>query len=387
MPAPDRPRTPQLRAVVGGLPGYVPGRRADEAAIAALASNESHFDPLPSVLASVLDRAATLNRYPEFDSATLRGALADRLGVSADEVSAGPGSVGVLQQIILAMCDAGDEVVFAWRSFEAYPILVRVAGAVPVPVSLRADEAHDLDAMLAAVTERTRVVILCTPNNPTGVALTHDEIEDFVSRVPAHVLVVIDEAYTEYAAGPDAVDAIAISRAFPSVCVLRTFSKAYGLAGLRVGYAIARAEIAEGLRRTATPFGVSAVAQAAAIASLGASDELQDRVDHVLVERARLIAAARDAGWDVPDSHANFIWLRTDDELQHRLTDAFDDADILVRAYPGDGVRISIADAASNDRVVRVLQRIASHVPVSPVAPIGTAPTAPALVLTTNRTS
>ena len=159
----------------------------------------------------------------------------------------GPGSVGVLQQIITGLCDAGDEVVFAWRSFEAYPILVELAGARPVRIPLDDAEGHDLDAMAAAVTDRTKVILLCTPNNPTGVPISHDRLEAFLQAVRSDVLVVIDEAYVEYADAGSGPDSLALYRRYPNVCILRTFSKAYGLAGLRVGYAITTAAIAEGL--------------------------------------------------------------------------------------------------------------------------------------------
>ncbi|OFI39136.1 histidinol-phosphate transaminase [Arthrobacter sp. SW1] len=347
---------PALRAAVSGLPSYVPGRRGTGVDIAALASNESHHEPLPAAAAAVAEAAARMNRYPDMAAVGLRERIAAQFGVSADEVAVGPGSVGVLQQIITGLCDAGDEVVFAWRSFEAYPILVEVAGARAVRVPLDAAEGHDLDAMAAAVTERTKVILLCTPNNPTGVPISHERIEAFLRSVRSDILVVIDEAYVEYADAGSGPDSLGLYRAFPNVCILRTFSKAYGLAGLRVGYAVATPEIAEGLRRTAIPFGVTALAQAAAIASLDAADEMEARVAVVKEERARMAAILEDRGWTLPRSQGNFLWIRTDDELRPRLMDAFDNAGILVRAYQGDGIRITVADPASNDRVLAVLE-------------------------------
>ncbi|MDQ0802187.1 histidinol-phosphate transaminase [Arthrobacter sp. SLBN-112] len=344
---------PTLRGAVTGLPSYVPGRRSAGADIAALASNESHYEPLPAAMAAVTDAAGTMNRYPDTAAVELRERLARHLGVTAEELAVGPGSVGVLQQIITGLCDAGDEVVFAWRSFEAYPILVELAGARPVRIPLDEFEGHDLDAMAAAVTDRTKVILLCTPNNPTGVPISHDRLEAFLRAVPSSVLVVIDEAYVEYAdEGPDS---LALYRRFPNVCVLRTFSKAYGLAGLRVGYAIATPAIAEGLRRTALPFGVSALAQKAAIASLDAGEEMEARVSLVKQERVRMAAALAAQGWRLQPSQGNFLWIRADENLLARLVDAFDSAGILVRAYQGDGVRITVADPAYNNRVLRLL--------------------------------
>jgi histidinol-phosphate aminotransferase len=348
--------TPTLtpRATVSGLPGYVAGRRASSELTAALAANESHYPPLPSVLDVVLRSAGTLNRYPDPACTDLRDRLAAHLDVRADEIAVGPGSVGVLAQILATVCDPGDEVVFAWRSFEAYPILTTLAGARPVPVPLTAEEGHDLVAMAAAITGRTRVVLVCSPNNPTGVAVPAAALEEFLALVPAGVLVVIDEAYVEYAdgSGPDSLE---LRRRFPDLCVLRTFSKAYGLAGLRVGYAVASLQLAEGLRRVALPFAVSALAQRAAIASLDADDEVRARVLGITRERTRVTAELRAAGFAVPDSQANFVWLRSDDARRERLLAAFAEADVLVRGYAGDGVRITLADAPTNDRVLTVL--------------------------------
>ncbi|MFJ6028795.1 histidinol-phosphate transaminase [Pseudarthrobacter sp. NPDC092424] len=349
------PALPTLRAAVAGLPAYVPGRRSAGADIAALASNESHYEPLPAATAAVVEAAGTMNRYPDSAAVELRERLARHVGVTAGEIAVGPGSVGVLQQIITGLCDAGDEVVFAWRSFEAYPILVELAGARPVRIPLDEAEGHDLDAMAAAVTDRTKVILLCTPNNPTGVPISHERVEAFLETVPSSVLVVIDEAYVEYADAGSGPDSLALYRRFPNVCILRTFSKAYGLAGLRVGYAVAAPAIAEGLRRTALPFAVSALAQKAAIASLDAGEEMEARISLVRQERARMAAELEAQGWKMQPSQGNFLWIRADEHLQARLVDAFDGAGILVRAYQGDGVRITVVDPASNDRVLRLL--------------------------------
>lgn len=350
-------RTPHIRSAVTSLPPYVAGRRATSNATASLASNENHFPPLPSVLDEIAWASGRINRYPDSAAEALRERIAAHVGVRSDEVAAGPGSVGVLQQIIASVCDAGDEVVFAWRSFEAYPLLVTLAGARPVPVPLTRHETHDLDAMAAAITPRTRLVLLCTPNNPTGVTIAGADLDRFLARVPGDVLVVIDEAYLEYVT-TDPLDALARYRRYPNVCLLRTFSKAYGLAGLRVGYAIASPTVTGALRRTGLPFAVSSLAQAAAIASLDASRELAERVAAVATERDRVTCAMRRLGLAVPGSQANFVWLRTGEGEREAVLRAFDAADILVRGYAGDGVRITIADAASNDRVLQALAEL-----------------------------
>jgi histidinol-phosphate aminotransferase len=347
---------PTLRGAVAGRPSYVPGRRSAGADIAALASNESHYEPLPAAITAVAEAAGRMNRYPDMAAVELRERIARHLGVTAAEVAVGPGSVGVLQQIITGLCDAGDEVIFAWRSFEAYPILVELAGARPVRIPLDHLEGHDLDAMAAAVTERTNVILLCTPNNPTGVPISHARIEAFLGAVRSDILVVIDEAYVEYAEAGSGPDSLALYRDYPNVCILRTFSKAYGLAGLRVGYAVAAPAIAEGLRRTALPFSVSTLAQKAAVASLDAGEEMEARVVAVRKERARMAAQLEAQGWKLQPSQGNFLWIRAGEDLLARLVEAFDCAGIMVRAYQGDGVRITVADAASNDRVLRLLE-------------------------------
>ncbi|PKQ32534.1 MAG: histidinol-phosphate transaminase [Actinobacteria bacterium HGW-Actinobacteria-2] len=345
--------SPQPRPAVESLPAYVAGRRAVSALTEPLASNESHFLPVPAVLSAIARAAVRVNRYPDMGCLTLREAIAAQLEVELDQVAVGPGSVGVLSQLITAMCDPGDEVVFAWRSFEAYPILCQVAGATAVKVPLADDERHDLDAMAAAVTDRTKVILLCSPNNPTGTGMTHDEVRYLLGKVPSSVLVVLDEAYREYAT--DGPDSLALLAEFNNLCLLRTFSKAYGLASLRVGYAVATAGIAEGLRRTQIPFSVSGVAEAAAVAALGAQDDVLARAAEVVAERERVLAAARELGWNLPDSAANFIWIRLEDEVREALMEAFDEAEILVRGYAGDGVRITIASREANDRVLAVL--------------------------------
>ena len=273
----------RLRSTLTGVPGYVPGRPAASAPGGApaykISSNENPYPPLPSVVDVVARAAQQMNRYPDMAATGLVQAIATHVGVDPDQVAVGTGSVGVLGQILAATCGEGDEVVHAWRSFEAYPILIQLSGATGVPVPLAPGGRHDLPAMAAALTDRTRLVLVCTPNNPTGPAVHAAELETFLDAVPADVLVVIDEAYVEFVRDSQAPDALAILRARPNVAVLRTFSKAYGLAGLRVGYALAGPDVAAALRKTAVPFGVSMLAQEAAIASLAAYDELAVRVD------------------------------------------------------------------------------------------------------------
>ena len=350
--------TPRLRAALDGIPSYRPGRAAtgrDGVPAYKLSSNENPYPPLPSVLETVRESALTFNRYPDMFATSLTAAIAARFGVPPTHIATGTGSVGVLQQVVQATAAEGDEVVYAWRSFEAYPIVVQVSGARSVTVPLRADEHHDLDAMAAAVTDRTRLVLVCSPNNPTGSAVRRAELERFLDRVPADVLVVIDEAYREFVRDPEVPDAIEIYRDRPNVAVLRTFSKAYGLAGLRVGFAIAHEPVADALRKTAVPFGVSGLAQVAATASLDAEDELLARVGALVVERTRVQNALREQGWvHAGDSEANFVWLRLGGRTEE-FAGACESAGVVIRPFAGEGARITIGEPEANDVFLRVV--------------------------------
>jgi histidinol-phosphate aminotransferase len=348
--------TPQARRNVAEIPTYVPGKPPTPRpglTTYKLSSNENPYPPLPGVLAAAADAAERMNRYPDMGSSALYDALAARLDVPVEDLAAATGSVALIYQLLSAFCDPGDEVVYAWRSFEAYPIAAAVAAATSVRVPVMADGRHDLDAMADAVTERTKVVLVCTPNNPTGPSVTQAELDAFLARVPSQVVVVVDEAYLEFVRMDDAVDGIATYRAHPNVILTRTFSKAYGLAGFRVGYAVARAPLAAALRAVSLPFGVSSIAQAAAVASLAAEPELLARVDALVAERARVLDGVRAAGWDMPDAQGNFVWFA----LGVRTADfaaAADEAGIVVRPFAGEGARVSIGETEANDRLIEL---------------------------------
>jgi histidinol-phosphate aminotransferase len=346
----------RLRQVLGSLPAYKAGRpapRREGVTTYKVSSNENPYPPLPSVLEVIRRDAEGVNRYPDMAVTALTQRLAEALGVAPECIATGTGSVGVLGQVVQAACDEGDEVVFAWRSFEAYPIVTSLAGARPVMVGLDEHARHRLDAMAAAVTDRTRVVLVCTPNNPTGPVVTHRELEAFLARVPDHVVVVIDEAYLEFVTDEDAPNALALWREHPNVVVLRTFSKAYGLAGLRVGYAVAHPPVAEALRKTAVPFGVNSLAQSAAVASLDAFDELEVRVKALVGERERVVDALREQGWELPDTQANFVWFPLG-ERTGEFTAVCEEAGLVVRPYGDDGVRVTIAETEANDILLGV---------------------------------
>ncbi|MFJ3537344.1 histidinol-phosphate transaminase [Streptomyces sp. NPDC090109] len=352
-----RTGSPRLRAELDGVPTYKPGKPAAAGGPVAfkLSSNENPYPPLPGVLESVVAGADTFNRYPDMACTALTQELAERFGVPVSHLATGTGSVGVAQSLLQATSGPGDEVIYAWRSFEAYPIITQISGATSVQVPLADGEVHDLDAMAEAITDRTRLIFVCNPNNPTGTAVRRAELERFLDRVPSDVLVVLDEAYKEFVRDPEIPDGIELYRDRPNVAVLRTFSKAYGLAGLRVGFAIAHEPVAAALRKTAVPFGVSQLAQDAAVASLRAEDELLGRVGALVSERERIRAALVDQGWTVPDTQANFVWLR----LGERTADfaaACERHGVVVRPFAGEGVRVTIGEGEANDLFLQVAE-------------------------------
>ncbi|MFF3243193.1 histidinol-phosphate transaminase [Streptomyces sp. NPDC002870] len=342
--------SPKLRAELDGIPTYKPGKPAAAGGPVAykLSSNENPYPPLPGVMERVIAAAQGFNRYPDMACTGLMNELADRFGVPVTHLATGTGSVGVAQSLLQSTSGPGDEVIYAWRSFEAYPIITRISGAKPVQVPLTPGDVHDLDAMADAITDRTRLIFVCNPNNPTGTVVRRAELERFLDRVPSDVLVVLDEAYREFIRDADVPDGIEIYRHRPNVAVLRTFSKAYGLAGLRVGFAIAHEPVAAALRKTAVPFGVSQLAQDAAVASLCAEDELLGRVGSLVAERTRVYEGLVEQGWTVPETQANFVWLR----LGHRTVDfaaACEKAGVVVRPFAGEGVRVTIGETEAND--------------------------------------
>ncbi|SDS94608.1 histidinol-phosphate aminotransferase [Nocardioides scoriae] len=347
---------PRPRATIAAIPAYVAGKppvpRPGQQ-VFKLSSNENPYPPLPGVVEAAEAAVQRMNRYPDMGNGELYAALAERLGVRPEQLAAGTGSVAVLYHLLQAFCEPGDEVVYAWRSFEAYPIAVSANGATSVRVPVGPDGRHDLDAMASAITDRTRVVVVCTPNNPTGTAVSDAELRAFVDRVPAHVLVVVDEAYREFVRAEDPVDALALAAAHPNVAVMRTFAKAYGLAGFRVGYLVADPVVAGAVRACALPFGVSTVAQAAAVASLDAEAALLERVDALVEERDRVVATLTDLGWQVPEAQGNFVWLPLGDRALDFAAEA-DRAGISVRPFAGDGVRVSIGEPEGNDVFLEV---------------------------------
>lgn len=350
------------RAIIDTIPSYrqgkpapsVPGHRSFK-----ISSNENPHAPLPSVVEAIRSQAlGRINRYPDMRGWAVVERLASLLGVHAEQVVLGAGSTEVITQLVQLVAGPGDEVVYPWRSFEAYPIIVASAGARSIQVPNRPDGSHDIDAMIAAIGERTRLVILNNPNNPTATALSDTEARRVMEAVPSDVLVLVDEAYIQFNTSEDTSVGMELFREYPNVVVAQTFSKAYGLAGLRIGYAVAPAEVIDGMRKVALPFGVSEVAQCAALASLDAQDELDVRVRDVIGERGRVVKALRDQGWRFPEPYANFFWLPLGDRTD-TVAARFVEQGLSVRVFSGEGIRISIGEHEANDAVIEVMASLA----------------------------
>lgn len=350
----------RVRPAVSGLPAYRPGKAAEQAeeehGIAdaiKLASNENPYEPLPEVVAAMRDAAPGVNRYADHRATELRAAIAEWIGVEADQVGVGCGSVGLLQQLFLTYVDPGDEVISPWRSFEAYPIFAQLLGASFVEVPL-VDHAFDLDAVAAAVTDRTKLILLATPNNPTGTAVSTAEIHALVDRVPSDVVVVVDEAYREFldpAFGDPVHDLVPH---FSNLAVTRTLSKAYGLAGARTGYLVGHTDLVTEVDKTLVPFAVNAVAQAGALAAVRHADAYHPAIATLLAERARVVATLTDAGWTLPDAQANFVYLPLGDRTLE-ICLALERRGVVTRPFAGEGIRVTIGTPAENDKFLAAL--------------------------------
>ncbi|MGY2130000.1 histidinol-phosphate transaminase [Blastococcus sp. SYSU DS0617] len=366
------------RPAIQALPAYRPGRNPADLAreigvdrAVKLASNEVAFPPLPSVVQAVAAAAGDCHRYPDNGAGVLTAALAERYGVDPAQIATGCGAVMLCQQLAQAYSEPGTSIAFAWRSFEMYPLLARVAGARPVQVPLVPGrdggpaDTHDLDGLLAAIDDTTRLVFVCNPNNPTGTAVRRAELERFLDAVPATTLVVLDEAYREFVSDPDVPDGVELMRGRANVAVLRTFSKAWGLAGLRVGYLIAEdPAVAEAVRKTHVPFSVSMLAQAAAVAALASEDEVRRRCAAVVAERERLTGELRDRGLDVADSQANFVWLPVGEQAA-ALAAALEARAVITRPFPGEGVRVTVGAPGEDDAFLAALDAVRDDVPVA----------------------
>jgi histidinol-phosphate aminotransferase len=348
-----------LRAEIAALPPYRQGRAAAAEAFK-LSSNENPAPPHPAILAAIAE--ASLNRYPDGAAMALRTRLAERAGVSVDEVHVSAGSVSILYQLVAAAAGPGDEVVYPWRSFEAYPLLVTVSGATSVQVPNLPGGRHDLDGMAAAITDRTRVVLVCTPNNPTSTLVTAAEFAAFMAKVPPTVLVILDEAYYEFVADPHAVRGISELENYPNLVVLRTFSNAFGLAGLRIGWAIGPAYILDAARSAAIPLAVTEPAQRAALAALDVEAEVLEGVQQLIERRTRVFEGLTAAGWTIPEPHGNFVWFAAGNETE-AVAALLEEDGLIGRMFPGEGIRISIGEEASVERLLASAARVVQTLP------------------------
>lgn len=354
-----------FRPEISKLPAYVSGKRSEREDIIKLSSNEVPFGTIPEVAKAVAEKIQGINRYPDMANADIVAALAERENWPEDGIVVSNGSTALLEKILQAVTTPGGDVVYPWRSFEAYPIAILAAGGNPVPVLLREDGTQDLDAMLAKVTPETRCVMLCSPNNPTGTALGHAQTERFVEAIPESVPIIIDEAYIHFANPENVQDGLAIARKHPNVIVARTFSKVYGLAGLRIGYVLTSAEMATGIRAIATPFGVNLLAQAAGVAALEQREAVERVAQEIVHLRDELRAQAQQLGFEVPHSEANFLWFAKDargNKLDgERFEEVCREEGILVRKLGDDGVRVTVAEKEGGLRLLAALRRLSAN--------------------------
>lgn len=312
----------------------------------ALSLNENPFGPLPAVRSALIESIDAANRYPEFLPRQLRGMIAGRIGVCDEQVVLGAGATGVAMQVLHAVTTPGDRIVFTTPTFDGYPIFARMAQLTPVTVPIDAYGHHDLDAMADAAANAA-VVVVCRPHNPTGTLESAAELHRFLRRVPAETVVLLDEAYIEFVARQHRINGPALVQHFPNVVVLRTFSKAYGLAGLRIGYGFGSPQLAEKLWAMQLPFGMSNTSAIAVAASYDAEDQLQQRIRLITAERRHLSMRLRARGVYSTDSHANFVYLPAGG---HPLPEAFDG--LQIRRYPDGAARITVGGPASTRAVL-----------------------------------
>ena len=336
---------------------------ASEGEIAKLASNESPYPPVPAVIEAITAALAGLNRYPDPTNSALRRKLSDRHGVPASRIAIGNGSCDVLLAAGDALLEPGAELVYAWPSFSVYPHLAAASGAHALEVPLDADREHDLEAMRKEITVATRLVIVCNPNNPSSTALPLDEIAEFVADIPRHVCVILDEAYVEFNVLQDPDDSVDLLKKHQNLVLLRTFSKIYGLCGLRVGYALGSEEFRTAVDQVRQPFFCNAAAQAAALEALNHQDEVARRVERNLAERIGLEEGLRGLGLDPAGSQANFVWFDVgEDRDEPEIVRGLAQRGVLVRAGGALGrdgaLRVTVGTQAENERFLEALEAL-----------------------------
>jgi histidinol-phosphate aminotransferase len=328
-----------------------------------LASNETPFAPHPQVLEAVEAQLRTLNRYPDPAKATLRRRLSERTGVDPGRIAIGNGSCELLLAGAEAMLEPGAEVVYAWPSFSIYPHLAAMSGARAITVPLNDAQEHDLEAMANEVTAATRMLIVCNPNNPTATALPPAALDGLLTAVPRNVAVILDEAYIEFCTTQDPDESLDLLKRHPNLILLRTFSKVYGLCGLRVGYALGSEEFRLAVDRVRQPFSVNALAQAAATEALNHVDEVERRVEQTAIERIHVETELEERGLATTDSQANFSWVSLGDRDEDEVVDGLAKLGVIVRAGGALGqdgwMRVTYGTRRENDRFLAALDQVA----------------------------
>ncbi len=363
----DTARFSRVRPAVDALPAYKPGKAAEQAEqehditdAIKLASNENPYPPPDGVIDAVAAACRGANLYCDHRATALREAVAQRLDLDVSGVTIGAGSVALLYQLVTAYVDPNDEAVTPWISFEAYPIAVQTMAGKLVTVPLADEHSFDLDAVAHAVTKRTKLILLATPNNPTGTALSSAQLDRLMRQVPSDVVVLVDEAYREFA-DPALGDPVTdLMPQFPNVAVARTFSKAFGLAGLRVGYVLGDPEVVSAIDKCLVPFNVNGLAQAAALAALDPETEAEARrgIETIITERGRVVEALTSEGWELPDAQANFVWMPLGDRTDEIYV-GLEQRGVVTRPFSGVGIRVTIGTPSQNDRFLNTLAEIA----------------------------
>jgi histidinol-phosphate aminotransferase len=353
------------------IPHYEPGTSLDDAKARAetpdaikLASNESPFPPHPAVIDAIARAAADINRYPDPEARALRRAIADHHETEPGRIAVSNGSCEILLAAALALCESGDEILFAWPSFSIYPYLAPLCGAREIRVELTDDYVHDLDAMLEEVTAATQLLIVCNPNNPTGTHIPAARIADFVESVPDRTTIILDEAYVEYQTDDDPDTTLDQLGKHPNVVLLRTFSKVHGLAGLRVGYALCSPQFRAAVDAVRQPFSVNALAQAAATEAVRHQDDVADRVEKNVMERVLVEDQLREMGFETAESQANFSWIDLGDLDEAEVVESLAKAGVAVRpgtALGGPGhLRVTYGTHAENERFLAAMRELSA---------------------------
>jgi histidinol-phosphate aminotransferase len=353
----------EFNARVDRIPVYPAAKTWDyEGELIELASNETPWGPPPAVVGALQGQVERLNRYPDPSKSLLRQRIADRCGMPAARVTVGNGSCEILMAAADALLEPGAELIYAWPSFSIYPHVAAQSGARAIEVPLDDDGVHDLDAMAREVTAATRLVLVCNPNNPTGTALPVAAVDAFVAGLPRHVAVILDEAYVEFNALQDPDDSLDLVRRHPNLIVLRTFSKVYGLCGLRAGYALGPEEFRLAVDRVRQPFSVNTLAQAAAAEAIRHQDEVTRRVEATIVERAWMEASLEDRGLDVGESQANFVWVSLGDRDEGAIVEGLAQRGVIVRAGRALGaeghLRVTLGTRVQNERFAAALDEL-----------------------------